>query len=82
MIDEELKTRYRISKNSIEFIADLISEDIERDTKRNKAGVEFVFIIRSNRYMPRLLWDTSDLALGQLEITLLQIINSYEPKIC
>ena len=49
MIDEELKTRYRISKNSIEFIADLISEDIERDTKRNKAGVEFVFIIRSNR---------------------------------
>ena len=36
-IDEELKTRYRFSKNSIEFIADLISEDIERDTKRNKA---------------------------------------------
>ena len=30
--------------------------------------------------MLRLLWDTSDLALGQLEITLLQIINSYEPK--
>ena len=102
MIDEEeLKARYRFSKNSIEFIVDLISEDIERDTKRNKAllpftrvvgdtigvdnstvsrvihrvaealssgftpagaGVEFVFTIRSDR----LLWDTSDLALGQL----------------
>ena len=97
MIDEE----ERFSKNSIEFIVDLISEDIERDTKRNKAllpftrvvgdtigvdnstvsrvihrvaealssgftpagaGVEFVFTIRSDR----LLWDTSDLALGQL----------------
>ena len=34
MIDEELKTRYCFSKNSIEFIADLISEDIERDTKK------------------------------------------------
>ena len=56
MIDEELKTRYCFSKNSIEFIADLISEDIERDTKKNKAGVEFVFILRSNWLYARLLW--------------------------
>ena len=72
-IDEELKTRYCFSKNSIEFIADLISEggggggaeDIERDTKRNKAGVEFVFIIRSNWLYAEIIMDTSDLALDQ-----------------
>ena len=44
-IDEELKTRYRFSKNSIEFIADLISEDIERDTKRNKALSPFTQVL-------------------------------------
>ena len=44
MIDEELKTRYRFSKNSVEFIADLISEDIERDTKRNKALSPFTWL--------------------------------------
>ena len=44
MIDEELKTRYRFSKNSIEFIADLISENIERDTKRNKALSPFTWL--------------------------------------
>ena len=57
MIDEELKTRYRFSKNSIGFIAELISEDIERDTKRNNAGVEFVFIIRSNRLYAEIIMD-------------------------
>ena len=37
MIDEELQKGYCFSKYSIEFIADLISEDIKRDKKRNKA---------------------------------------------
>ena len=42
------------------------AEDIERDTKRNKAGVEFVFIIRSNWLYAEIIMDTSDLALDQL----------------
>ena len=51
MIDKELKTRYRFSKNSIEFIADLISEDIERDTKRNKALSPFTQVLMFLRYV-------------------------------
>ena len=43
--EEELKARYCFSKNSIEFIADLISEDIERDTKRNKALLPFTRVV-------------------------------------
>ena len=51
MIDKELKTRYHFSKNSIEFIADLISEDIERDTKRNKALSLFMQVLIFLRYV-------------------------------
>ena len=51
MIDEELKTRYRFSKKSIEFIADLISEDIERDRKRNKALSLFTQVLIFLRYV-------------------------------
>ena len=62
MIDEELKTRYRFSKNSIEFIADLISEDIERDTKRNKALSPFTQVLIFLRYVAngsfQKLWGT------------------------
>ena len=35
--EAEVKSRYRFSRNSIQFITDTIAADLERPTKRNRA---------------------------------------------
>ena len=48
--DEELRSRYRFGRESIEFLSELLRDDIERDTSRNHALSTTVQVLVALRF--------------------------------
>lgn len=48
--DEELRSRYRFGRESIEFLSELLRDDLERDTSRNHALSTTVQVLVALRF--------------------------------
>ena len=82
--DEELRSRYRFGRESIEFLSELLRDDLERDTSRNHALSTTVQVLVALRFFAsgsflQVIGDTLGLSkssvsriIGQVSLALAQ----------
>ena len=80
--DEELRSRYRFGRESIEFLSELLRDDLERDTSRNHALSTTVQVLVALRFFAsgsflQVIGDT----LGLSKSSVSRIISQVSPAL-